>query len=60
MKLDLLTNTTKESQNKLGMSEEEQDKKVPKELDYSKNNEELEDKQQEETGEIKTTTNQVF
>lgn len=51
---------TKESQNKLGMSEEEQDKKEPKEPDYSKNNEELEDKQQEETGEIKTTTNQVF
>jgi len=42
------------------MSEVEQDKKEPKELDYSKNNEELEDKQQEETGEIKTTTNQVF
>ena len=32
----------------------------PKESDYSKNNEELENKQQEETGEIKTTTNQVF
>lgn len=69
MKLDLLTNATvvddairfnQESQNKLGMSEEEQDKKEPKEPENSKNNEELEDKQQEETGEIKTTTNQVF
>jgi hypothetical protein len=69
MKLDLLTNATivddairftKESQDKLGMSEEEQDKKELKESDYSKNNEELEDKQQADTEEIKTTTNQVF
>ena len=69
MKLDLLTNATvvddairfnQESKNKLGISEGEQDKKEPKEPDYSKNNEELEDKHQEQTGEIKTTTNQVF
>lgn len=69
MKLDLLTNATavddairfnQESQNKLGISEEEQDKKEPKEPDYTKNNEELENKQQEETGKIKTTTNQVI
>jgi hypothetical protein len=69
MKLELLTNATvvddairftKESQDKLGMSEGEQVQKEPNEPDYSKNNEELEDKQQEETGEIKTTTNQVF
>jgi hypothetical protein len=42
------------------MSEGEQVQKEPNEPDYSKNIEELEDKQQEETGEIKTTTNQVF
>ena len=48
------------SQNKLGRSEEQQDKKESKEPDYTKNNEELEDKQQAETEEIKTTTNQVF
>ena len=48
MKLDLLTNATvaddairfnQESQNKLGMQQEEQDKKELKEPDYSKNNE---------------------
>lgn len=50
---------TKESQHKLIRSKEEQQDKESREPDYSKNNE-LEDKQQEDTGEIKTTTNQVF
>jgi predicted transcriptional regulator len=70
-KLDLLTNATvvndairftKQSQDKIIMSkEEEQDDNESKEPDYhDEDKEQLEEEQERETGEITTTTNQVF
>jgi hypothetical protein len=70
MKLDLLTNATvaddgitfvsQKSKENLKSGSDKGDKEESNEPDYGEDQDELEEEQKEETGEITTTTNQVF
>jgi hypothetical protein len=72
MKLELLTNATvvddairfvsnrSNEKLKLRSDNSNEDNKESKEPDYDEDKDQLEEKQEEETGEIITTTNQIF
>jgi hypothetical protein len=72
MKLELLTNATvvddairfvsfkSNEKQKTSPTDSEYDKEESNESDYDEGKDQLEEEQEEETGEAKTTTNQVF